>query len=123
MVRVPLAYYAMTPPALALFFAFLIFKTGVQVPDNLANTPKIIEDSFWLRLNKNEGDSGWTGAVHRMTPEDTILVLHSSRIHIASFANRSLFFPGLGDGDAMAGYSVRQAVLLAGSARLFKDKL
>ena len=96
----------LTPLALVLLFALLIFKTGVQVPDNLANTPKIIEDSFWLRLNKNEGDSGWTEAVHRLTPEDTILVLQTSRIHIASFANRSLFFPGLGDGDAMAGYSV-----------------
>jgi len=98
----------MTPLALVLFFAILIFKTGVQIPDNLANTPNIIEDSFWLRLNKNEDDSGWTGAVHQMTPEDTILVLHSSRINIASFANRSLFFPGFGDGDAMAGYSVQK---------------
>jgi hypothetical protein len=94
------------PLALVLLFALLIFKTGALVPDNLANTPKIIEDSFWLRLNKNEGDAGWTQAVHRLTPEDTILVLQTSRIHIASFANRSLFFPGLGDGDAMAGYSV-----------------
>jgi hypothetical protein len=96
----------LTPLALVLLYALLIFKTGVQVPDNLANTPKILEDSFWLRLNKNEGDSGWTGAVRRLTPEDTILVLQTSRIHIASFVNRSLFFPGLGDGDAMAGYSV-----------------
>ena len=97
---------AMTPPALALFFACLIFKTEVHIPDNLANTPKILEDSFWLRLDNKEDDSGWTGAVRRMTPEDTIVVLHNSRIHIASFANRALFFPGLGDGDAMAGYSV-----------------
>jgi hypothetical protein len=99
---------AMTPPALALFFAFLIFKTEVHIPDNLANTPKILEDSFWLQLDRKEGDSGWTGAVRRMTPEDTILVLHSSRINIASFANRALFFPGFGDGDAMAGYSVQK---------------
>lgn len=107
-VRVRWLLSAITPPALALFFAFLIFKTGVQIPDNLANTPQIIEDSFWLRLSKNEDDSGWTGAVHQKTPEDTILVLHSSRINIASFANRSLFFPGFGDGDAMAGYSVQK---------------
>jgi hypothetical protein len=99
---------AMTPPALALFFAFLIFKTEVHIPDNLANTPKILEDSFWLQLDRKEGDSGWTGAVRRLTPEDTILVLHSSRINIASFANRALFFPGFGDGDAMAGYSVQK---------------
>jgi hypothetical protein len=104
--RVRWVISAVTPLALVLFFALLIFKTGVQVPDNLANTPKIIEDTFWLGLNKNEGDSGWTGAVRQMTPEDTIVVLHNSRIHIASFANRALFFPGLGDGDAMAGYSV-----------------
>jgi hypothetical protein len=99
---------ALTPPVLALFFAFLILKTGVQIPDNLANTPGIIEDSFWLRLDKKESDSGWTEAVRQRTPEDTIVVLHNSRIHIASFANRALFFPGLGDGDAMAGYSVQK---------------
>lgn len=104
--RVRWVISVVTPLALVLFFAVLIFKTGVQVPDNLANTPKITEDSFWLGLNKNEGDSGWIGAVHQMTPEDTIVVLYNSRIHIASFANRALFFPGLGDGDAMAGYSV-----------------
>jgi hypothetical protein len=92
--------------AFNLVFALLIFKTGAQIPDNLRNTPNIIEDSFWLQLNRNEHDSGWTGAVHHKTPEDTILVLHTSRIHIGPFANRSLFFPGLGDGDAMAGYSV-----------------
>jgi hypothetical protein len=106
--RVRWAISVVTPLSLVLFFAVLILKTGVQVPDNLANTPKIIEDSFWLRLNKSEGDSGWTGAVRRMTPEDTIVVLHNSRIHIASFTNRALFFPGLGDGDAMAGYSVQK---------------
>jgi hypothetical protein len=99
---------AVTPAALVVFFGFVIFKTGVQIPDNLANTPAIIEDSFWLRLDKKESDSGWTAAVRQRTPEDTIVVLHNSRIHIASFANRSLFFPGLGDGDAMAGYSVQK---------------
>jgi len=46
--------------------------------------------------------------VHQMTPEDTILVVHNSRIHIPPFANRSLFFPGLGEGRAMAGYSVNK---------------
>lgn len=113
---------AMTPPALALFFGFLIFKTGVQIPDNLANTPKIVEDSFWLRLDAKEGDSGWTGAVRQMTPEDTIVVVHNSRIHIASFANRALFFPGLGDGDAMAGYSVHKDYYLLGQRGYSKAK-
>jgi hypothetical protein len=97
---------AALPIALVLFFLFLIFKTGVQIPDNLANTPKMIEDSFWLQLDQKESDSGWTGAVRHRTPENTIVVLHESRVHIASFANRALFFPGFGDGDAMAGYSV-----------------
>ena len=99
---------AVTPPALVLFFGLFIFNTGIQVRDNLGNTPKIAEESFWLRLDKNEADSGWTDAVHQMTPEDTILILHNSRIHIPPFANRSLFFPGLGEGRAMAGYSVNK---------------
>jgi hypothetical protein len=121
-VRVRWLLSAMTPPALCLFFGFLIFKTGVQIPDNLANTPKIVEDSFWLRLDKKEGDSGWTGAVRQMTPEDTIVVLHNSRIHVASFANRPLFFPGLGDGDAMAGYSVHKDYYLLGQRGYSKVK-
>jgi len=106
--RVRWVVSAVTPLVLVLFFGLFIFKTGIQVPDNLGNTPKIVEESFWLRLDKNEADSGWTDAVHQMTPEDTILVVHNSRIHIPPFANRSLFFPGLGEGRAMAGYSVNK---------------
>jgi hypothetical protein len=95
-----------TPLAFVLIFTFLIFRTEAHVPDNLGNAPNVIEDSFWIQLNTNEDDSGWTRAVHYRTPEDTILVLHSSRIHIGPFANRSLFFPGIGDSDARTGYSV-----------------
>ena len=113
---------AVTAPGLVLFFALLILKTGVQIPDNLANTPAVIEDSFLLRLDKKESDSGWTGAVRQETPEDTIVVLNSSRIHIASFANRALFFPGLGDGDAMAGYSVPKEYYLLGQRGYPKAK-
>jgi hypothetical protein len=60
--------------------------------------------------------------VRQMTPEDTIVVLHNSRIHIASFANRALFFPGLGDGDAMAGYSVHKDYYLLGQRGYSKVK-
>ena len=103
-----------TPLAFVSFYAYLILKTGVQIPDNLSNTPKMIEDSFWLRLDDNEDDSGWTRAVRTRTPENTILVLFSSRIHVGPFANRALFFPGFGDGDAMAGYSVPKDYYLLG---------
>jgi hypothetical protein len=96
----------LVPVVFSLIFGLLIFKTGAQIPDNLRNTPQIIENSFWLQLSQSEEDSGWVRAVHSETPQDTVLVLHTSRIHVGPFANRSLFFPGLGDGDAMAGYSV-----------------
>jgi hypothetical protein len=94
-----------TPLAFVLIFAFLIFKTEVHIPDNLRNAPNVIEDSFWIHLNINEDDSGWTRAVHYGTPEDTILVFHSSGIHLGPFANRTLFLPGIGDSDARTGYS------------------
>jgi hypothetical protein len=95
-----------TPLAFVSIFTFLIFKTEAHIPDNLRNAPNVLEDSFWIQLNTNEDDSGWTRAVHYGTPEDTILVFHSSRIHVGPFANRALFFPGIGDSDARTGYSV-----------------
>jgi hypothetical protein len=94
-----------TPLAFVLIFAFFIFKTEAHIPDNLRNAPNVIEDSFWIHLNINEDDSGWTRAVHYGTPEDTILVFHSSRIHLGPFANRTVFLPGIGDSDARTGYS------------------
>lgn len=84
----------------------LILQAGAQIPENLVHAPPLREDRFWVGLGPADVNADWTNAVRILTPEDTILVINKSTIHISPFAGRSLYVPSDIDGTATTGYSV-----------------
>lgn len=84
----------------------LMLRVGAQIPENLLYAPALREDRFWVGLEPTDANADWTNAVRILTPEDTILVVNKSAIHISAFAGRSLYAPSDVDGTATTGYSV-----------------
>lgn len=84
----------------------LMLRVGAQIPENLVHAPPLREDHFWVGLGPTDANARWTNAVRMWTPEETILVVNQSTIHISTFAGRSLYAPGDTDGTATTGYSV-----------------
>src|SRR5207249_1508028 len=88
---------ALAPLALSRF----VFRAG----DHIRGAPQVDESSFWLRLASSDPDAGWTDAVRRQTPPDTVVIVRQPRYHIASFTGRSLFVMGAAP-HSSAGYEM-----------------
>lgn len=84
----------------------LILGVGAQIPENLVHAPSLRENLFWIGLGPMDGNADWTDTVRLFTPENTILVINKSTIHISAFAGRSLYAPGDVDGTQISGYSL-----------------
>lgn len=84
----------------------LMLRVGAQIPENLVHAPPLHEKLFWVGLEPTDTNADWTNAVRLLTPENTILVIDKSTIHISAFAGRSLYAPSDSDGTQVSGYSV-----------------
>lgn len=84
----------------------LMLRVGALIPENLVHAPPLREETFWIRLAAEDANASWTDTVRLFTPEDTVLVINQSTIHISSFVGRALYAPSDVDGTLVTGYSV-----------------
>lgn len=89
-----------------------VFEVEALIPRNLATAPPMREESFELSLDPSNRDAAWIGVVRDATPMNTMVIARGLPLYVGPFVRRVLYFPADADGDASAGYSMKNRVHL-----------